>query len=276
MIQDIYPSKLKNEYFNYDIKENDYLLVFDKDGKILVGEDEGKAVFLKGKDISDDAVYLFSVDETKFFLKIGNQEIRKEGFNYYSIRDARDRFSKKDVFIIFTGYHLWKWYSDNQFCGKCGHRLNLKESERALVCPECGNTIYPRINPAVIVGVIKGDSLLITKYRTGFAHNALVAGFAEIGETLEETVAREVMEETGVSVKNIRYYKSQPWGMAQDLLVGFFCDVDGDGQIHMDENELKYADWVKREDIVLQPNNLSLTNEMMKLFKEKGLSHEEY
>ena len=59
MIQDIYPSKLKNEYFNYDIKENDYLLVFDKDGKILVGEDEGKAVFLKGKDISDDAVYLF-------------------------------------------------------------------------------------------------------------------------------------------------------------------------------------------------------------------------
>lgn len=276
MIQDIYPSKLRNEYFNYDIKENDYLLVFDKDGKILVGEDEGKAVFLKGKDISDDAVYLFSVDETKFFLKIGNQEIRKEGYDYYSIRDARDRFSKKDVFLIFTGYHLWKWYSDNQFCGKCGHKLELKKSERALVCPECGNTIYPRINPAVIVGVIKGDSLLITKYRTGFAHNALVAGFAEIGETLEETVAREVMEETGVSVKNIRYYKSQPWGMAQDLLVGFFCDVDGDGQIHMDENELKYADWVKREDIVLQPNNLSLTNEMMKLFKEKGLSHVEY
>ena len=64
--------------------------------------------------------------------------------------------------------------------------------------------------------------------------------------------------------------------MAQDLLVGFFCDVDGDGQIHMDENELKYADWVKREDIVLQLNNLSLTNEMMKLFKEKGLSHVEY
>lgn len=276
MIQNIYPSKLRNEYFNYDIEENDYLLVFDKDGKILVGEDEGKAVFLKGKDISDDAVYLFSVDETKFFLKIGEKAINKEGFGYYSIRDARDKFSKKDVFVIFTGYHLWKWYSDNKFCGKCGHKLELKKSERALVCPECGNTIYPRINPAVIVGVIKGDSLLITKYRTGFAHNALVAGFAEIGETLEETVAREVMEETGVSVKNIRYYKSQPWGMAQDLLVGFFCDVDGDGQIHMDENELKYADWVKREDIVLQPNNLSLTNEMMKLFKENGLSHEEY
>ena len=143
------------------------------------------------------------------------------------------------------------------------------------MCPSCGNVVYPRINPAVIVGVIKGDKLLITRYRSGYAHNALVAGFTEIGETLEETVAREVMEETGVKVKNIRYYKSQPWGMAQDILVGFFCEADGDGEIHMDENELKYAEWVNREDIVLQPNNLSLTNEMMKVFKEGDLTYKE-
>ena len=136
------------------------------------------------------------------------------------------------------------------------------------MCPSCGNVVYPRINPAVIVGVIKGDKLLITRYRSGYAHNALVAGFTEIGETLEETVVREVMEETGIKVKNIRYYKSQPWGMAQDILVGFFCEADGDGDIHMDESELKYAEWVSRENIVLQPNNLSLTNEMMKMFKE--------
>ena len=76
------------------------------------------------------------------------------------------------------------------------------------------------------------------------------------------------MEETGVKVKNICYYKSQPWGMAQDILVGFYCEADGDGIIRMDENELKYAEWVKREDIVLQSNNASLTNEMMKVFKE--------
>ena len=96
-----------------------------------------------------------------------------------------------------------------------------------------------------------------------------MAGFTEIGETLEETVAREVMEETGVRVKNIRYYKSQPWGMAQDILAGFFCEADGDAQIRMDENELRYAQWVKREEIELQPNNLSLTNEMMRMFKER-------
>ena len=128
--------------------------------------------------------------------------------------------------------------------------------------------IYPRINPAVIVGVTKGDSLLITRYRKGYAHNALVAGFTEIGETLEQTVEREVMEETGVRVHNIRYYKSQPWGMAQDILVGFWCDADEDAEIRMDPDELKYAEWVRREDIVLQPNNLSLTNEMMKTFRD--------
>ena len=76
------------------------------------------------------------------------------------------------------------------------------------------------------------------------------------------------MEETGIKVKNIRYYKSQPWGMAQDILIGFFCDAADEGDIHMDENELKYAEWIKREDIVLQPNNFSLTNEMMRVFKD--------
>ena len=94
-----------------------------------------------------------------------------------------------------------------------------------------------------------------------------MAGFTEIGESLEETVAREVMEEAGLRVKNIRYYKSQPWGSASDLLMGFFCDVDGSDEIHMDKSELKYAEWIGRDEIVLQPQDISLTNEMMKLFR---------
>ena len=109
---------------------------------------------------------------------------------------------------------------------------------------------------------------MLTRYRRGFGHNALVAGFAEIGETLEQTVEREVMEEIGIKVKNIRYNKSQPWGGANDILVGFYCDADGDSTVHMDEGELRSAVWTKREDIELQPDNYSLTNEMMRLFKE--------
>ena len=276
MIQDIYPSKLDNSYKDCKPSKNDYVLVFDSEGKVYVGEKEGEMILCTFSDVEkSDTVYLFSVDEKKYFLLRNHvkdiKKFQKEGFSYYTIREIRDKFSglsMVDVFAVFTAYHLWKWYVDNKFCGKCGETLTIDSKERALRCPKCGNVIYPRINPAVIVGVIKGDSLLLTRYRRGYAHNALVAGFTEIGETLEETVAREVMEETGIKVKNIRYYKSQPWGMAQDILVGFFCEADGDGEIHMDENELRYAEWVKREDIELQPNNLSLTNEMMKVFKE--------
>ena len=136
-----------------------------------------------------------------------------------------------------------------------------------MVCPSCGKTFYPRIMPAVIVGIKNGERLLLTRYRIGFTPNALVAGFTEIGETAEETVRREVMEEVGVRVKNIRYFASQPWGIANDLLLGYYCELDGDEAIRMDEHELKYAQWVRREDIELQPDDLSLTNEMMRRFK---------
>ncbi len=281
MIQDIYPSKLDNSFKDLKPNDNDCIFLFNDEGKIYAGGDtEGKMVFLTFHDCKADDesalfsfVYLFSVDQKKYFLieNCSDEACRKPGFKFYSIRELRDSFFEEDnvnIFAAFTAYHLWKWYSDNKFCGKCGAPLVQSRDERALFCPECKNVIYPRINPAVIVGVTKGDCLLLTRYRNGYSHNALVAGFTEIGETLEETVAREVMEETGIKVKNIRYYKSQPWGMAQDILVGFFCEADGDGEIHMDENELKYAKWVKREDIMLQPNNLSLTNEMMGLFKE--------
>ena len=131
----------------------------------------------------------------------------------------------------------------------------------------CGYTAHPRIMPAVIVGVKNGDSILLTKYRTGISYNALIAGFTEIGETAEQTVAREVMEEAGVRVKNITYYKTQPWGIANDLLIGYFCELDGDPAITMDPGELKYAAWVRREDIQLQPDDFSLTNEMMARFQ---------
>ena len=276
MIQDIAPSKMDNSFKNYQIREEDNLIIFDKEGKTFVQEKNDKVAFASGASIKEEeAIYLFSVDDKRYFLLnaegIDYDKYLAEGFTSYTIREVRDRFSGVDdvnVFVTFTAYHLWKWYLDNRFCGKCGKPLSRGDKERSLICPECGNVIYPRINPAVIVGVTKGDSILLTRYRRGYAHNALVAGFTEIGETLEETVAREVMEETGVKVKNIRYYKSQPWGMAQDMLVGFYCDADGDGEIHMDADELKYAEWVKRENIELQPNNLSLTNEMMRMFKE--------
>ena len=135
-------------------------------------------------------------------------------------------------------------------------------------CSHCGHMIYPRLMPAVIVGVINGDSILMTKYANRpMSFYALIAGFTEIGETLEECVAREVREEAGLKVKNLRYYKSQPWGSVQDLLMGFYCEVDGDDTIHLEREELKEGRWVPREGIQGQKDDLSLTNEMMMVFK---------
>ena len=272
MIQDIAPAKLDNAYAFHIPREEDPVLLFNGEGKMYIGTEEGRILFPTGKDVpADGSVYLFSMDGSRFFLAPPDTEAFFPGFAYKTVREMRDICRGKELFAAFTAYHLWRWYADNRRCGRCGSITVCHASERALQCTECGHVVYPRINPAVIVGVTKGDELLITRYRTGYAHNALVAGFTEIGETLEQTVEREVMEETGIRVRNIRYYKSQPWGMAQDLLAGFFCEADGDTEIRMDPNELKYAQWVPRREIVLQPNDLSLTNEMMRVFRDGTL-----
>ena len=96
----------------------------------------------------------------------------------------------------------------------------------------------------------------------------MIAGFTEIGETLEQTVEREVYEEVGLKVKNIKYYKNQPWSLSDTLLVGFFAELDGSDEIKMDKEELSVAHWVKRDDMVLQDSQISLTYEMMKYFKD--------
>lgn len=284
MIQDIFPAKFYNHFQNYEASEKDFVFLFSE-GKVLVrynqfSQDLSFPLFEDFSKQKLSATYLFSIDNQKFFLIPDQTAVPEKlsDFSFYTPRQLRDLplspLAKVSLFAAFSAYHLWKWYDDNKFCGHCGKPLVHDTVERALCCSECKTKIYPRINPAVIIGILnqKKDKILITKYRTGYAHSALVAGFTEFGETLEQTVEREVMEEVGLKVKNIRYYKSQPWALAQDILAGFFCEVDGDDKIKMDESELKYAEWVSREEVELQPNDYSLTNEMMKMFKSGEVS----
>ncbi len=294
MLQDVFPEKLDNHYKPDAVPGADSLVIsYNMDNEILlcVNEKEETISFPSVSDFDDvkkeDLIYLFNVGNKDFFLLMYGDKAEafavsqadasrgKTGaFFYTKLSDLRAKYlyPKHYVFAAMTAYQLNEWYLTTKFCGKCGSPNENDKTERARVCPKCGNKIYPRINPACIIGVTdkETDRIVLTKYRTGFRHNALVAGFTEIGETLEETVAREVMEEVGLKVKNVRYYKSQPWAIASDILAGFFCDVDGATEINMDEAELKYAEWVAREDIELQPIDYSLTNEMMRLFKEKG------
>ena len=164
---------------------------------------------------------------------------------------------------------LWGWYSRNRFCGRCGADMVHDSKERMMRCENCGNMVYPKISPAAVVGVTDGNRIVLTKYSGRiYKRYALIAGFAEAGEPIEDTVRREVFEEVGLRVKNIRYYKSQPWPFSDSLLLGFFCDLDGSDKIVLDKNELECAEWVRREDIDVEPDGISLTNEMIIYFKE--------
>ena len=113
---------------------------------------------------------------------------------------------------------------------------------------------------------------MLTKYADReYKRYALIAGFSEVGETIEDTVRREVMEEVGLKVRDLRFYKSQPWPFSDSLLMGFFCDLDGSDEIRLDVNELSEARWVDREDLDIEFDGVSLTNEMIIRFKENDL-----
>jgi len=285
MIQDIFPHRLINSYVPDKHHTDDSLAVVFEDGKLLIKstpETDGSSrkLFPRMSDLPAQnkvlkTTYLFTVDNDDLFL-IDNRDktfIKPDGYEYSQIRELRyqEDISHKGKFEAFTAKQLYSWYLNNTYCGRCGSETAKSTTERALICPQCGNTIYPRVVPAVIVGVLDkaADKIILTKYN-GRSTNyyALVAGFTEIGETLEQTVEREVMEEVGLKVKNITYYKSQPWGVADDILAGFFCEVDGSTEIRRDEEELSVAEWKSRNEVILQPDDLSLTNEMMTMFKE--------
>ena len=130
--------------------------------------------------------------------------------------------------------------------------------------------VYPVISPAVIIAVTHNGKLLMSKYAgREYKKYALIAGFNEIGETIEETVHREVMEEVGLKVKNLKYYKSQPWHFTGTLLMGFFCELDGeDDRITLEEEELAEAGWYSPEEVPEDEERIALTREMMTRFKK--------
>lgn len=273
MLQDIQPYQFDNHFQPHEALPEDLVLFFC-DGKIFVREDN-PLTFPSVRDCpnwNSSNPYLFSISGHSFFLSLltCEEEVPLSG-SFLSLGQLRMAQPAWLAFAALVGFHLGQWYLDNRFCGKCGSEMEYGTKERVLCCPHCGQLVYPRINPAVIVGVRDGERLLLTKYASAnaYKHYALVAGFTEIGETIEDTVAREVFEETGLHVTNITFYKSQPWPLSSSLLMGFFCDLDGSDQIVLQEDELSVAQWFFRDEVPLRDDNISLTGEMMCAFVER-------
>lgn len=277
MIQEIAPHKFHNEYVPVPPKKEDCLLIY-KGRQILIKYVDNEILLptFSELEVGNDTEtlyknyrYLFQIDGIRFYRGTHLSTEKLESYEWADIQLFRTSKPKHLAYAAVTGWQMNRWYETHQFCGRCGSPMVHDGKERMMRCESCGLMEFPKICPAVIVGVTHENKLLMTKYAfKEHKRYALVAGYAETGETIEETVAREVMEEVGLKVKNLRYYKSQPWSYSDTLLFGFFCELDGDDeQITLDESELESAEWFEREEIPVEFNDISLTNEMIVAFK---------
>lgn len=274
MIQDIQPHHYDNQYRAVPPDPESYALYYEDHAALMRRTADGivfprfKELERLNEEIYEDCIYLFTIDEDRYYLV---QELSREPLSVFIMENTeifREAAPRYQAFAGITGYQLYNWYRNHKYCGRCGSMMKCDGKERMLYCEKCRNMEFPKICPAVIIGVTDGNRILMSKYAgRAYKKYALLAGFTEIGETAEETVKREVMEEVGLKVKNIRYYKSQPWSFSDTLLMGFYCDLDGDGTITLDRNELALAEWFEREDIPEVTSNESLTNEMIMRFK---------
>ncbi|MDR0909525.1 MAG: NAD(+) diphosphatase [Spirochaetaceae bacterium] len=230
--------------------------VFQQKNLISVADDVPADLIADEAFLDDETIHAIMLKpDAKIGLDQG--EIRR----IFSVRD--------DASQLLRAYHIMQWREDSRFCGSCGVKNEDSRIEIARVCPACGRIEYPRICPAIITLVSRGDKILL-------AHNkkflnriySLIAGFTEAGETLEETVTREVREEVGIEVKNIRYAFSQAWPFPNSLMAGFYADWAG-GEIQTDtqralpNSEIEDARWWTRDNLPELPFTGSVARKLI-------------
>ena len=185
-----------------------------------------------------------------------------EGYEMCGLRKSYYLLSQHDYLKAGKCHELLYWDQNTRYCGVCGAPMRM-DTDISKKCAECGKEIWPQLATAVIVLIHRGDEVLLVRaknFRTDFY--GLVAGFVETGETLEEAVAREALEETGVTITNIRYFGSQPWPYPCGLMVGFNADyVSGD--IHLQASEIAKGGWFRKDNLPNIPEPLSIARMLL-------------
>lgn len=204
-----------------------------------------------------------------FCIETDDKAAVPEGMAFKKFGSLLGRLDEKDFMSAGRAYHIINWDKKNRCCGICGSPTEIKHDEMAKVCQKCSNIIYPRISPAVIVAVIKGGEILLAHARN-FKGNmySLIAGFVEPGETFEDCVKREVYEEVGLKVKNLKYFGSQPWPFPDSLMVGFTAEYES-GEIAVDANELTDAGWFTSRNLPEIPTGDSIAGRIINWFCER-------
>ncbi len=188
------------------------------------------------------------------------------GWTFQGLRRLFALMPEEMFWVAGAAVQIVDWDRTHQFCGRCGALTVDKVRERAKECPECGLLSYPRISPAIIVLVEKGDQLLLARsHRHPSGMYSVLAGFVEPGETLEAAVVREIREEVGIAVKDIQYFGSQPWPFPNSLMIAFTCKYDK-GEIVLEETEMADAGWYTIDNLPPIPPRISIARQLIDWF----------
>ncbi len=198
----------------------------------------------------------------------GSQEVQ-DPFIFIGLREIFNQFEEDMILVAGLANQLVQWNLNHLFCGRCGNPTSDKDDERAKICHRCGSIYYPRLSPAIIVAVLR-DNLILLAHSKRFPAKfySTLAGFVEPGETLEECVRREVREEVGIALKDIRYFGSQPWPFPDSLMIGFTAEYAG-GEIHIDNSEIADAGWFSPENFPPIPPKISIARQLIDWYTEE-------
>lgn len=190
-----------------------------------------------------------------------------EPLDFYDARLAlRLNLKTEEYQAIGFGNHIFNWRNDHRFCGRCAHKLQDKVTERALQCSNCKHIVYPKISPCVIVLITDNEKMLLARSAHFTAEMmSTLAGFVEIGESAEQTLVREVKEEVGIQVKNLKYICSQPWPFPDVLMLGFIAEYDY-GEIVIDKNEIETAGWFDKHNLPPLPHEMSISRYLIEYY----------
>lgn len=188
------------------------------------------------------------------------------GMAFKDLRSAMMVLDESSGALAGRAFQIIQWNRTHQYCGQCGTRTEPTTGERAKKCPRCGLLQFPRLSPAIIALVQRGREMLLARSpQLPSGMYSMLAGFVEPGETLEQAVEREVMEETGIAVHNIRYFGSQPWPFPHSLMIGFTADYAG-GELRIDPNEIEDAGWYSAERLPMLPPPISIARRLIDHF----------
>lgn len=236
--------------------------------KILRKDDDNELIVPSEKEFSIDKDFKFKpfkLEDKKegYLIEMDENENIPKGYKFDDIKKCR-KFHKNEVYSrVIRAKAILNWDRTHRYCGICGEKLPFMNEDKSKVCPKCKKLLFPEIACAVIVGITKGDKLLLA-HNTNFLKDrySILAGFVELGETLEDAVKREIKEEVNIKVKNIKYFGSQSWPFPSSMMFGFTAEYES-GEITPDGLEIEKGNWFSKESIPNIPPYGSISREII-------------